>query len=303
VISGRFAPRAALAAALAVCSSASGEIYLYEGFGANGVGWAPGSAWRVTSISDPKPSVTVNPAAGVDFSDYDDRFGTSGRLEFRPGFDSVASNRQFAVAPPAGSTFWVSYLAEYVSIDTANFNYFMSETASNAGYSINNPFGPAGTNRLFGAHLDAEATALERAGVNVDLTDERNAALSFTSGTYLVLAKFQSIRADTTNYDFGQTWFLTPAHYDAIMADDVATEDELSANSVGTVIDTDVPTSGQPLYSADDYHIFDTRRVEANVDELKYVSALQDVFTPVPEPAGFALLAAGGLALLARRPR
>jgi hypothetical protein len=277
----------ALALFLLAAAQSRSEVLIYDGFGSTEFGWGSGD-W------------TLNPTASVDFSDYDDNFGTLGRAEFSIPSVPFTGNpygidRQFGTAPQSGATFYFSYVFQMMGeVDTNDL--FDSGIAPAADLGYTSPGN--GEGRILSAGIDVDSTGgadSDHAGVRLASFGQGN---TLNAGTYLVIARFSSTDADAA-YEDAKMWAITSANYDAIKADGI-TETELDGNNAASA--SVVGDNPNATFLSSYYHGIVARRMTGWYDEIKYTSELRDIFTaPIPEPSSLMLVILCLPALACRR--
>jgi hypothetical protein len=293
----------AVAALLAPGAGAYADVLLYEGWDylqgdsdpsnwTGGIGFDGGSSWV-----DQRGNLSTTIVAALDFSDFDESFGTGCALDIDAGGNSGTLHRAVNVARSGGDgPLWAAFLLQFQEYDTSGFN-------NQHGYIHFRSWAPTGNiNGEAGDEGDLIVAANRRRGgddnVRVGVSGG-DTALGFSIkndfSVYLFVACWTDQNADG-DYDQGELWVMSTDDYDDAKAGGV-TLAELEAHNRVNIVDT----TGIGAVSLDDLLQLQMRRYGFRIDEIQYGQNLADLNGFVPEPATPGLLALGGLALLRRR--
>lgn len=306
----------AFCAFAASIASSQASLLLYEGFNygvadgttINGVGsTASGTQenWAVNNtIAGGGSASSVFKTSGLSFGS--NFTTTSGALLMTTSYNGGQNNASAATVKlnvSTTGTLWGSYLVNFTSIGLASNGSFLAGIGSSA-----TPADASAVN--FKSAMISNAAPTDRKLANgYDPASTASTNFQFLTGTtYLFISKYTNVgtalSAGTTGV--GTTWALTLAQYETWLAGG-ATEGTLNANSSIRVSDAAV-TSGTFSFDQGGYLTLradapdnNGSQLVATVDELRFGTALGDVYV-VPEPS-VALLGLGSGLLAFRRRR
>ncbi len=282
---------------------------LYEGFdyqvgqslvGLNGGTWDTTRAWATGGWSNGSINA-ANIVAGLTLSDYP-VLGNAVELVNNNNdggnYNAFIAGRQLpsTLSVPSGSDLFVSFLFQQrQSGSFANESHLsIADAPFSGGQKLQSR--PV---TLFGDN------APDNAAVGADNgTGSASGNLVQANTTYLVISKFTNLNGPTFSSNTGTMWMLRASDWDAIKLGPI-NESVLDVNSLLKVTHQPNNTFVVNL-GADDYmRLWTVSAFGINnrvaFDEIKMGSALDQVITPIPEPATLGLLTLGGLLLMPRR--
>jgi len=272
------------AACLGVAANTQAAFLLYEGYdyttGAinwtdidGGVGF-DSAGWTTATAA---PTGTI--VAPLDFSDYDDLYG-SGNAFFQANSGNTETATRGVNVNHSG-TLWGSYLYQSTQQGPGSINqrsYFSFDGAARLS-------------------ANANPTGFE-SGISVNDADETETTfVPVNNTTYLYIGKWEDT-GGSADLDFATLWVLSAANYDAIKGGGI-TEAELNTTNSGSV--TATGSWGGIVDTGNLQLTF--RRQDGNIDEVRYGTDLDIVFSAIPEPTTLLLVGAGLAGLLILRGR
>ena len=288
-----------------VAGAAEGGLLIYEGWDytpgdtdpanwTGGAGFDAGSSWV-----NQRGHSTGTIVAALDFSDYDDTFGTGGALSASASGNSDTFHRAVDVARTgADGPTWAAFLFRFGQYTSSSFN-------NQHGYLHFAPAAPDGNINGTSSDLgDLVAAPQRRQGGDDNVRvgvggGDTGAAFAVTGDTsvHLFVVRWTDETADG-DYDRAEMWVMSAADYDAAKAGGVTAAD-LGAHHRAHVVDT----TGTGSMALEDLLQIQLRRYGFAIDEIQYGSSLADLNGFAPEPATLCLVALGGLAMVAARRR